>query len=500
MIFSTDDNDPIVYCDRCGIIVHESKSRHRTTNEEQKIFMIKFRLLQCRHVGREIVGLVIAVGVLVLHAVFGASRSSSKISDGSRGESFSFLLRRLVRCVRPKIDVSRVGRHWNRVGCTWSVLSASKVFCSTMNSITRPLTFPMFQVKSSEIKFVETKTPLEAVSFFSSFLLGKMCQICELRSGVTVSCDAGLCPNAFHLSCAHRNGLLQIRGELVRDEKPANHWWREREASVCSSADICPSKSKQMCGEMRNSAFGVDVLDQQRRLSFDQIEREKHFFPFRFVFRRKSNVNCTVSPINRHRTPTKMSSAIFPFVKFNRKSSIIGTIWMSGEVDFSPSVAKRDVFFFAGRNSSKSRWSLDHFPKTFCRFSQIADTEQNALTEVRTNFLSLKKRKTFSLVEKIVDGRSDRIERILCQSATSSVECVVQCSVNDDRFVLDGNESTFSFYEQRRRTSTVEIESNRNTEETRAIGIIAHRSPTERRTSAGLPLSLFQFDFKSFRF
>jgi hypothetical protein len=33
---------------------------------------------------------------------------------------------------------------------------------------------------------------------------------------VTVSCDAGLCPNAFHLSCANKNGLLQIRGELVR--------------------------------------------------------------------------------------------------------------------------------------------------------------------------------------------------------------------------------------------------------------------------------------------
>ena len=46
----------------------------------------------------------------------------------------------------------------------------------------------------------------------------------------------------------------------------------EKEASVCLSADICPSKSKQMCGEMRNSAFGVDVLDQRCRLSFDQIE------------------------------------------------------------------------------------------------------------------------------------------------------------------------------------------------------------------------------------
>ena len=30
--FSTDDNDPIVYCDRCGVIVHESKQRSAFTS------------------------------------------------------------------------------------------------------------------------------------------------------------------------------------------------------------------------------------------------------------------------------------------------------------------------------------------------------------------------------------------------------------------------------------------------------------------------------------
>ena len=58
-------------------------------------------------------------------------------------------------------------------------------------------------------------TPVDLSNIPAQKFGNKPCHVCESRSGVTVSCDAGLCPNAFHLSCANKNGLLQIRGDVV---------------------------------------------------------------------------------------------------------------------------------------------------------------------------------------------------------------------------------------------------------------------------------------------
>lgn len=138
--------------------------------------------------------------------------------------------------------------------------------------------------------------------FFKICLIEKMCQICELRSGVTVSCDAGLCPNAFHLSCANRNGLLQIRGELVRKMTKKN------ESIVCFLDDIFLDQSQNRCVDRR---------------SFLVAFNEKNIF---CSFSQKSNVNCIVLLINRRQIFTKMFKEIFPFAKFNKKNLIVEMI------------------------------------------------------------------------------------------------------------------------------------------------------------------------------
>ena len=86
---------------------------------------------------------------------------------------------------------------------------------STMNFIIHRLIFRIFHHKNLDTKLIFSSSINRLKMIINFISLIKICQICELRSGVTISCDAGLCPNAFHASCANKNGLLQIRGELV---------------------------------------------------------------------------------------------------------------------------------------------------------------------------------------------------------------------------------------------------------------------------------------------
>ncbi|UJR34254.1 hypothetical protein I4U23_021658 [Adineta vaga] len=157
---STDDSDPIVYCDRCGVIVHES--------------------------------------------CYNADTLDDRSSDSSSPSEYWFCTPCLARVDDP---ICALCPNRDRCNAFWPTLESSWIHVICAVGIPGVLYY-------DELYY----TPVDLSNISSQKFGNKQCHICETRSGVTVSCDAGLCPNAFHLSCANKNGLLQIRGELSKIE------------------------------------------------------------------------------------------------------------------------------------------------------------------------------------------------------------------------------------------------------------------------------------------
>ncbi|CAF3700292.1 unnamed protein product [Adineta steineri] len=157
---STDDNDPIVYCDRCGVIVHES--------------------------------------------CYNADTLDDKSSDSSSPSEYWFCTPCLAHVDDPTCALCPTK---DRCNAFWPTLESTWIHVVCALGVPGILYY-------DELYY----TPVDLSNISSQKFGNKPCHICESRSGVTVSCDAGLCPNAFHLSCANKNGLLQIRGELSKIE------------------------------------------------------------------------------------------------------------------------------------------------------------------------------------------------------------------------------------------------------------------------------------------
>ncbi|CAF3014969.1 unnamed protein product [Rotaria sp. Silwood2] len=157
---STDDSDPIVYCDRCGVIVHES--------------------------------------------CYNADTLDDKSSDSSSPSEYWFCTPCLARVDDPTCALCPTK---DRCQAFWPTLESSWVHVVCALGVPGVLFY-------DELYY----TPVDLSNISSQKFGNKSCHICESRSGIAVSCDAGLCPNAFHLSCANKNGLLQIRGELSKIE------------------------------------------------------------------------------------------------------------------------------------------------------------------------------------------------------------------------------------------------------------------------------------------
>ncbi|CAF4726388.1 unnamed protein product, partial [Rotaria socialis] len=157
---STDDNDPIVYCDRCGVIVHES--------------------------------------------CYNADTLDDKSSDSSSPSEYWFCTPCLAHVDDPTCALCPTKDHCQAF---WPTLESSWVHVVCALGVPGVLFY-------DELYY----TPVDLSNISSQKFGNKSCHLCESRSGVCVSCDAGLCPNAFHLSCANKYGLLQIRGELSKIE------------------------------------------------------------------------------------------------------------------------------------------------------------------------------------------------------------------------------------------------------------------------------------------
>ncbi|CAF1076360.1 unnamed protein product [Rotaria sordida] len=157
---STDDNDPIVYCDRCGVIVHES--------------------------------------------CYNADTLDDKSSDSSSPSEYWFCTPCLAHVDDPTCALCPTK---DRCQPFWPTLESTWVHVVCALGVPGVLFY-------DELYY----TPVDLSNISSQKFGNKSCHACESRSGVAVSCDAGLCPNAFHLSCANKNGLLQIRGELSKIE------------------------------------------------------------------------------------------------------------------------------------------------------------------------------------------------------------------------------------------------------------------------------------------
>ncbi|CAF2092394.1 unnamed protein product [Rotaria magnacalcarata] len=157
---STDDNDPIVYCDRCGVIVHES--------------------------------------------CYNADTLDDKSSDSSSPSEYWFCTPCLAHADDPTCALCPMK---DNCQAFWPTLESSWVHVVCALGVPGVLFY-------DELYY----TPVDLSNISSQKFGNKSCHLCESRSGVCVSCDAGLCPNAFHLSCANKNGLLQIRGELSKIE------------------------------------------------------------------------------------------------------------------------------------------------------------------------------------------------------------------------------------------------------------------------------------------
>ncbi|CAF1625629.1 unnamed protein product [Rotaria sp. Silwood1] len=157
---STDDNDPIVYCDRCGVIVHES--------------------------------------------CYNADTLDDKSSDSSSPSEYWFCTPCLAHVDDPTCSLCPTK---DRCQAFWPTLESTWVHVVCALGVPGVLYY-------DELYY----TPVDLSNIPSQKFGNKSCHVCESRSGVAVSCDAGLCPNAFHLSCANKNGLLQIRGELSKIE------------------------------------------------------------------------------------------------------------------------------------------------------------------------------------------------------------------------------------------------------------------------------------------
>ncbi|CAF1285667.1 unnamed protein product [Adineta ricciae] len=157
---STDDSDPIVYCDRCGVIVHES--------------------------------------------CYNADTLDEKSSDSSSPSEYWFCTPCLAHIDDPTCALCS---NRDRCNAFWPTLESSWVHVICAIGVPGVLYY-------DELYY----TPVDLSNIPVQKFGNKPCHVCESRSGVTVSCDAGLCPNAFHLSCANKNGLLQIRGDVSKIE------------------------------------------------------------------------------------------------------------------------------------------------------------------------------------------------------------------------------------------------------------------------------------------
>jgi len=222
---STDDNDPIVYCDRCGIIVHES--------------------------------------------CYNADTLDEKSSDSSSPSEFWFCTPCLAQVDHPTCALCPTE---DRCQPYWPTLESSWVHVVCALGIQGVLFY-------DELYY----TPVDISNVSIQKFGNKMCQICELRSGVTVSCDAGLCPNAFHLSCAHRNGLLQIRGELskiecelycVTHQSTSNIYKNiQRNFSICEVQQKEFDRRNELNDEIRQCLIDHWNIFERRRESFPKLPK-----------------------------------------------------------------------------------------------------------------------------------------------------------------------------------------------------------------------------------
>ncbi|CAF0871207.1 unnamed protein product [Didymodactylos carnosus] len=159
---STDDSDPIVFCDHCGLIVHES--------------------------------------------CYNADTLDDKSSDSSSPSEYWFCSPCLAQIDDPICALCP-----ERGGAFWPTLESS--WCHVVCAMTVPNV-----LLYEEIYY----TPVDLSNIPPQKFGNKPCKLCEnasyARTGVTVQCDAGLCPNSFHVSCANKNGFLQIHGDITKHE------------------------------------------------------------------------------------------------------------------------------------------------------------------------------------------------------------------------------------------------------------------------------------------
>lgn len=182
----------------------------------------------------------------------------------------------------------------------------------------------------------------------------RACQLCEdeqyARTGVCISCDAGLCKSFFHVTCAQRQGLLCEEEENSEDdeEEVADPYYAY--CKLHCNKDMAKSKRRNWLALMsRYKQFSCDQLDSRAKSALLDQRSQYHELMEKMIKYYKPEEQCIKQERWLHHHPKAFRQLVKKAELLGHTSDAVMTT-VGGRSKVTPSLTCDFVNYYIERN------------------------------------------------------------------------------------------------------------------------------------------------------